>query len=81
MGGSEEKQEALQQEAPRISSATRIQVQEAYAALQGRLTGLPPHRQHSAHERAGPPEPASPSRATKLLQALERRSRRPGGRQ
>ncbi|WP_052518569.1 ATPase domain-containing protein [Archangium violaceum] len=75
-----------------VISSKGLQVQAAYAALQGMLTGLPTHRQHSAYESAGPPEPPQPSRAPptgprttqkapKLLQALKRRSRKPGGRQ
>lgn len=75
-----------------VISNKGIQVQEAYAALQGMMTGLPTHRHQSVHESAGPPEPRLPSRATpsapakapkktpKLLQALQRRSRKPGGR-
>ncbi len=78
-----------------VISSKGLQVQEAYAALQGMLTGLPTHRQHSAHEPPVPPEPPGPSRATptgptkaprapkktpRLLQALKRRPRKPGGR-
>ena len=74
-----------------VISSQGLQVQEAYAALEGMLTGLPTHRQHAAHETAFPAESPSPPRSAptgaqkapkktpKLLQALQRRSRKPGG--
>ncbi|WP_375770129.1 AAA family ATPase [Archangium gephyra] len=70
-----------------VISHQGIQVQEAYAALEGMLTGLPTHRQHAAHETAFPAESPSPPRSAptgpskaKKAPALQRRSRKPGGR-
>jgi hypothetical protein len=64
-----------------IISSKGLQVQEAYAALQGMSTGLPTHRQHSAHESAGPsPAPKATKKTLKRLESPKRRSRKPGGR-
>lgn len=70
-----------------------LQVREAYASLEGMMTGLPTlRRQLSGKERASPPEPLRPSRASpgssrpprpqasKSPRKVARRPRKPGGR-
>lgn len=57
-----------------------LQVGEAYAALEGMLTGLPTlRRQHSGQEGAGPPGPPR-SKASVPKCKPGRRPRKPGGR-
>jgi circadian clock protein KaiC len=77
-----------------IISHHGLQVREAYASLEGMMTGLPTlRRQLSSHERAGPPEPPQPSRAppagpskpsrtktSRPTRKTARRPRKPGGR-
>lgn len=46
-----------------VISGQGLRVREAYASLEGMLTGLPHYRNHSTRDTAGPPEPPGPSRA------------------